>query len=141
MNEDLTMSELAFFWEELSNKLNEIKVKDKCILSGIEFVRAAEGEDERYLFISYNDTLVAKYTSTEHTAVIDTYGYSNTNIRTKGYVLLINSKLNENNKKGVLKLIGDIITLISTIIFYKDNGLELGELEITEPDYSFDSGH
>ena len=138
MDKDIIITEVGFFWEELNNQMSKLNIDGKSLND--DFCMTVD-TGTNTVFFSFNDKLVAKYTATAYTVFIDTYGYSNTNIRTKGYILQLNDELKDTSKVSILKLIGDIISLASTIIYYTNNNIDLGELEISESDYSFDSGH
>lgn len=138
MDKGTIVTEVGFFWEELNNKMSKLNIDGKSLND--DFCMSID-KDTNTAFFSFNDKLVAKYTAGGHTVFIDTYGYSNTNIRTKGYILQLNDELKDTSKASILKLIGDIISLSTTIIYYTNNNIDLGELEISESDYSFDSGH
>lgn len=138
MDKDTIVTEVGFFWEKLNNKMSKLNIGGKSLSDDL-CMTVDTGTNT--VFFSFNDKLVAKYTAAAHTVFIDTYGYSNTNIRTKGYILQLNDELKDTSKVSILKLIGDIISLASTIIYYTNNNIDLGELEVSEPDYSFDSGH
>lgn len=138
MDKGTIVTEVGFFWEKLNNKMSKLNIGGKSLSDDL-CMTVDTGTNT--IFFSFNDKLVAKYTATTYTVFIDTYGYSNTNIRTKGYILQLNDELKDTSKASILKLIGDIISLASTIIYYTNNNIDLGELEISEPDYSFDSGH